>query len=426
MAQLRLALAQVNPTVGDLAGNAALVRRWTAAGRRRRRPPGRLPRDGADRLPGRGPRAARGRSSTRPRAALDAARRRPGRRRARRPRRSSSATSTARRTPAPPCSARRQGAPAELPPRCCTAGGSSPATPSTTCRTTASSTRTATSSPGDSLTVVRVARRRRRASPSARTSGRRAARSRVAREAGAGLLLVINGSPYERNKDDVRLDAGARAGRPRPAARWPTSTWSAARTSWSSTATRWSSTPTARCWPAARSSSEDLLVVDLDLPAAHGRRRPRPAPSGVDRRHARPTEPLAAVRAAEPAPTSPSGSTDEAEVYGALVARAARLRAQERLPLGGARPVRRHRLGAGRRRSPCDALGAENVVRRLDARAATPAEHSRDDAADLAERTGLDYRVVPIAADGRRVPRRRSTLTGLAEENLQARVRGVI
>src|SRR6187397_1530858 len=28
----------------------------------------------------------------------------------------------------------------------------------------------------------------------------------VAREAGAGLLLVINGSPYERNKDDVRLD----------------------------------------------------------------------------------------------------------------------------------------------------------------------------------------------------------------------------
>src|SRR5690242_10242803 len=30
MPQLRLALAQVNPTVGDLAGNADLIRRWTA------------------------------------------------------------------------------------------------------------------------------------------------------------------------------------------------------------------------------------------------------------------------------------------------------------------------------------------------------------------------------------------------------------
>ena len=30
MAQLRLALAQINPTVGDLGGNAAAIRRWTA------------------------------------------------------------------------------------------------------------------------------------------------------------------------------------------------------------------------------------------------------------------------------------------------------------------------------------------------------------------------------------------------------------
>jgi NAD+ synthase (glutamine-hydrolysing) len=52
-------------------------------------------------------------------------------------------------------------------------------------------------------------------------------------------------------------------------------------------------------------------------------------------------------------------------------------------------------------------------------------EHSRDDAADLAKRTGLDYRVVPIA------PMVQAFLdplglTGVAEENLQARVRGVI
>src|SRR4051812_22628044 len=33
MSQLRLALAQVDPTLGDLAGNAALVRQWTARAR---------------------------------------------------------------------------------------------------------------------------------------------------------------------------------------------------------------------------------------------------------------------------------------------------------------------------------------------------------------------------------------------------------
>ena len=52
-------------------------------------------------------------------------------------------------------------------------------------------------------------------------------------------------------------------------------------------------------------------------------------------------------------------------------------------------------------------------------------EHSRDDAADLAERQGLHPRTVPIApmVDAFLASFR---LTGLAEENLQARVRGVI
>jgi NAD+ synthase (glutamine-hydrolysing) len=52
-------------------------------------------------------------------------------------------------------------------------------------------------------------------------------------------------------------------------------------------------------------------------------------------------------------------------------------------------------------------------------------DHSRDDAADLAKRIGADYRVQPIA------PMVQAFLdelgfTGVAEENLQARVRGVI
>ena len=59
-----------------------------------------------------------------------------------------------------------------------------------------------------------------------------------------GLVVNINGSPYELNKDDVRLPLVARRAR-EAGAPSRTSTWSAARTSWSSTATRWWSAPTA-------------------------------------------------------------------------------------------------------------------------------------------------------------------------------------
>jgi NAD+ synthase (glutamine-hydrolysing) len=51
-------------------------------------------------------------------------------------------------------------------------------------------------------------------------------------------------------------------------------------------------------------------------------------------------------------------------------------------------------------------------------------EHSRSDAAQLAERTGLHYSVQPIA-DMVRVFVEQLGLTGLAEENVQARCRGV-
>jgi len=52
-------------------------------------------------------------------------------------------------------------------------------------------------------------------------------------------------------------------------------------------------------------------------------------------------------------------------------------------------------------------------------------EHSRSDAADLAERTGLHYRTEPIApmVD---VYLANLTLSGMTVENLQARVRGVV
>ena len=78
-------------------------------------------------------------------------------------------------------------------------------------------------------------------------------------EAGAEMLLVPNGSPYELDKDDIARAAGALARASRPGFRSPTSTASAARTSWRSTAPRSSCIRTAsgscrcptgkrRCW----------------------------------------------------------------------------------------------------------------------------------------------------------------------------------
>ena len=71
-----------------------------------------------------------------------------------------------------------------------------------------------------------------------------------------------------------------------------------------------------------------------------------------------------------------------------------------------------------------DALGGENVVG-VSMPSRHSSDHSRDDAADLAERIGADYRVQPI---GSMVDAFESQidLPGIAGENLQARVRGVI
>ena len=71
-----------------------------------------------------------------------------------------------------------------------------------------------------------------------------------------------------------------------------------------------------------------------------------------------------------------------------------------------------------------DAIGGENVVG-VSMPSSFSSEHSKDDAEDLAKRIGADYRVQPIApmVDAFQA---QLSLEGVAEENLQARVRGVI
>jgi NAD+ synthase (glutamine-hydrolysing) len=70
----------------------------------------------------------------------------------------------------------------------------------------------------------------------------------------------------------------------------------------------------------------------------------------------------------------------------------------------------------------CDAIGAQNVYA-VSMPSSYSSEHSKSDARDLAERTGLQYSTIPIAAMVQAFLEN-IELTGIAEENLQARVRG--
>ena len=228
------------------------------------------------------------------------------------------------------------------------------ATPSTTCRTTACSTSSATSCRAASLTVARV-HGVDVAVAICEDIWQEGGPVAVTREAGAGLLLVINGSPYERNKDDARLDLVRR----RAAA--------------------------AGCALAYVNmvGGQDELVFDGDSLVV-GRRRRAAGPGAAVRRPScssststcprpprPPTDEPSHVEAPDGSattiervvlsdrarcrPTSRSTARsrqrvdDEAEVYAALVTALRDYVAQERLPQRAARPVRRHRLVAGRR-----------------------------------------------------------------------------
>ena len=291
MAQLRLALAQVNPTVGDLDGNAALVLQLVGAGRRPAAPTwSPSPRWCSPATRSRTSRCARP-SSTRP------ARRSTGCRRAARRRDGLGDLPVVvgyldprRRTPLDgarhAARARRR-----TPPRSCTTAGSSARyakhhlpnygvfdeyryfVPGHDADRRPG--RTASTSPW----------------PSARTSGRTAARSPSTREAGAGLLLVINGSPYEREqgRHPARRWCARRAARGRLHARLRQH---GRRPGRAGLRRRLAGRRrrTASVLARAPQFDEDLLVVDLDLPAPHGRPTARPAEASA--RRPAPIEPM--------------------------------------------------------------------------------------------------------------------------------------
>ena len=72
----------------------------------------------------------------------------------------------------------------------------------------------------------------------------------------------------------------------------------------------------------------------------------------------------------------------------------------------------------------CDAIGADHVYG-ISNPSAYSSEHSKSDAADLADRTGLNFPTVPIAPAVDAFEQL-IDIDGLAAENLQARIRGMI
>jgi NAD+ synthase (glutamine-hydrolysing) len=244
----------------------------------------------------------------------------------------------------------------------------------------------------------------------------------VAKLAGVGMVVNINGSPYELDKDDVRLPLvqrrAAEAG-----AFVAYLNMIGAQDELVFDGDSMVVTPDGTLLARAAQFAEELLTIDLDLPAAADQPLPDGTPGGM--RVAR------TVIEGELAPLGDhrlTGSiaprvTDEAEVWQALV-----VGLRDYVRKNGFRSVI-IALSGGIDSTvvaaiAVDALGPDQVYG-VSMPSSHSSQHSRDDAADLAQRTGLHYRVEPIQP---MVDAFLSqiALSGLAVENLQARVRGVI
>ncbi|WP_030391580.1 NAD+ synthase [Kitasatospora purpeofusca] len=245
----------------------------------------------------------------------------------------------------------------------------------------------------------------------------------AAREAEAGLLLVINGSPYERNKDDARLELVRR----RAAEASCTLAYVNMVGGQDELVFDGDSivvAPDGEVLARSPQFEEHLLVLDLDLPAASsdhtdgllladGLHLVRAELGGE------PADAPAERVRAEVAPRI----TDEAEIWSALVSGT-----RAYVHKNGFRSVLIGLSGgidsAVVAALAVDAVGAGNV-HCVSMPSRYSSQHSRDDAAELARRTGLHFRTVSIAPmfDAYVAA---TELTGLAEENLQSRLRGTL
>ncbi|OKI77685.1 NAD+ synthase [Micromonospora sp. CB01531] len=245
----------------------------------------------------------------------------------------------------------------------------------------------------------------------------------VARQAGVGLVVNINGSPYELNKDDVRLplvrrraaEAGATVAYVNMVGGQDELVYDG-----DSMIVGADGALLAR----APQFVEHLLVHDVELP-------PAKEPVGGDQQlggmrvvHTKVSDILPPAATGEIA----AGGiiepvADEAEVWQALVLGLRDYVNKNRFPsvvLGLSGGIDSAVSAA----IAVDALGPDRVVG-VSLPSQHSSEHSRADAEDLAKRTGLDYRIEPIQPMVDAFLANMS-LSGVTVENLQARVRGVI
>ncbi|MFF5243165.1 NAD+ synthase [Streptosporangium sp. NPDC000095] len=248
----------------------------------------------------------------------------------------------------------------------------------------------------------------------------------VVAEAGAGLLVVPNASPYEKEKDDVRLELVARRAREAGCALAYVNQVGGQDElvfDGDSLVVSASGELVAR---AAR-FSEELLITDLELPDARygglGTFQ-MDAEDGtvitVDRLElsARPVEPYQPQT-----PTIAEQLDDTAEVYSALV-----LAVRDYVTKNGFQSVILGLSGgidsALTATIASDAVGPDRVhVVLMPSRYSS--DHSVSDAQELVDRQGINATTVPIAEIVSGFEKE-IELTGLASENLQARVRGMI
>lgn len=244
----------------------------------------------------------------------------------------------------------------------------------------------------------------------------------IAREARVGLVVTINGSPYERNKDDVRLPLCQRRAREADATLAYVNMVGGQDElvfdGDSLVVDRYG-----RLLARAPLFDEGLLVVDLDLPpGSDDRVGPFAASDGTTLHIDRVTisaEVLPAYAAAD-AGVAPR-IDDCAEVYTALV-----VGTRDYVRKNGFKSVVLGLSGgidsALTATIAVDALGAE-AVHGVAMPSRYSSQHSIEDARDLARRQGIQFSIVNIAPMVAAYEEALS-LHGLAAENLQSRIRG--
>jgi NAD+ synthase (glutamine-hydrolysing) len=251
----------------------------------------------------------------------------------------------------------------------------------------------------------------------------------VTREAGAGLLVVPNASPYERGKDDTRLELCARRAREAGAV-LAYANMVGGQDELVFDGDSLIVDAGGRLLARGPQFDEALVVADLELPAAGPATIPGDTPADArdgTEMAIRRLELASPLRPPAPASRPPRATwprlSDCAEVYGALVT--------------GVRDyVRKNGFGsvilalsggidsALTATIAADAIGPDRVhVVLMPSRYSSG--HSVTDAEDLVKRRSLHAQTVPIASIVDAFEAELG-LTGIAAENLQARVRGMI